>query len=86
MKFLFFLQEPFRTNHDLHETFRKYVPKLLSSSEHSVIVAGINLAIGMMKTSTAYQCIKTLQFQDLPSNAAGASSSAHLWVFCGNLR
>ena len=37
-----------------------------------------------MKTSTAYQCIKILQFQDLPSN--GASSSACLWIFCGNLR
>ena len=37
-----------KTNHDLYETFRKYVPKLLNSSEHAVILAGINLAIGMM--------------------------------------
>ena len=39
-----------RTSNEYYENFRKSVPKLLNSADHCVMLAGINLAVEMLKT------------------------------------
>ncbi|OHT03254.1 Adaptin N terminal region family protein [Tritrichomonas foetus] len=39
-----------RENIEYFENFKKYVPKLLNYSDHSIMLTGINLAIEMLKT------------------------------------